>query len=225
MHTSIYPHPSRCPSVAAGSVLLALVLAVLLFSAGQARAEDMVPAPAAAQASPAYRLATDDTVRIAVFDEPDLHVEQRIDEQGQVRLALHGPLTITGLSVREAEKRIEAAYVEARLLRHPQVTVTITAFRPRGALALGQLKSTGNISFPPNTESIDIVQFVTLAGGFTETARTGNVSVVRQMPDGTERSFTVDVGSMLERKPAPGERPEGFLIQPGDRVIVDQRIF
>jgi polysaccharide export outer membrane protein len=163
-------------------------------------------------------------VRVVVFDEPDLTVEQRIDDLGEVRLALHGPLRLAGLSPRDAERRIEQAYIEARLLRAPQATLSILDYRLRTALALGQVRSAGNVAFPAGTESVDIVEFITLAGGFTETARTGNVQVFRARPDGTEQAFTVDVGALLDKRRSEENRG-GFQVLPGDRVLISQRVF
>lgn len=208
------------------SFLAAVAAAVLMVavSAPQVDAQPSPPSASRPQAPPPYRLQAEDQVRVVVIDEPDLTIEQRIDDRGEVRLALHGPLLLAGLTAREAEQRIERAYIEARLLRQPQVTVTITGFRPRSALAFGELRTTGSIGFPPNVERLDIVEFITLAGGFTEVARQNPVTVVRLLPDGKEQTSEVDVGAMLNRR-GGGERPEIFYVLPGDRVFVKTRVF
>jgi protein involved in polysaccharide export with SLBB domain len=201
------------------SLLLTLLAGLFLLNATSVAAGGDTPP------TQPYRLGPEDSVRISVFDEPELTVEQRIDDTGRLRIPLLGEVTLSGMGVREAEVFLEKAFVEARMLRQPQVSVVITSFRVRNALVLGQVRSPGNISFPPNTEKIDIVQLITLAGGFTETARTSSVNVARKLPDGGEESFDVDVAAMLERSRKSGTRPEPVFILTGDRVTIPQRIF
>jgi protein involved in polysaccharide export with SLBB domain len=201
------------------SLLLTLLAGLFLLQSRSMAAEGE------AQPTQPYRLGPEDSVRISVFDEPELTVEQRIDDNGALRIPLLGEVKLVGMGVRDAEIFLEKAFVEARMLRQPQVSVVITAFRTRTALVLGQVRSPGNISFPPNTEKIDIVQLITLAGGFTDTARTSSVIVARKQPDGSEESLEVDVAAMLVRSRGSGPRPEPFFILHGDRVTIPQRIF
>lgn len=203
--------------------------ALALFAASPLLQAQQVDLPLADQEAAArlfsYRLGVVDRIRVAITDEPDLAAEQLIDERGEVRLPLAGPVRVLGLTTREAQRRIEESYVEARLLRNPEANVVITAFRPRSVRVFGQVRSPGSISFPDAAEKLDIVDIISAAGGFTETARTNAVVVVRNLPDGTEIRETVDVASLLDVRRRSAERADGFIVLPGDRVFVSQRIF
>ena len=54
-----------------------------------------------------------DVVRVTVFQNPDLTVEARISESGQINFPLIGAVTVGGLTIPAAEKRIENAAARA----------------------------------------------------------------------------------------------------------------
>jgi polysaccharide export outer membrane protein len=86
-----------------------------------------------------------------------------------------------------------------------------TIFVPK-ALAffvLGEVRSPGTF---PLDRTMTVLEAVSLAGGFTEKAAPGAVKLVRQKPDGTQDTQTLDLGAEA--------RDRGVTLQEGDTVVV-----
>ncbi|WP_309400670.1 polysaccharide biosynthesis/export family protein [Cerasicoccus maritimus] len=171
-----------------------------------------------------YKLNVTDTVEIRVFQEPELTVSQLIPANGKVRIPMLGEIDLLGLTIREAEYKIQEAFIDARLLRDPQVYVTVSGYVAREYSVFGQLGSQGQVPFPVERDSIDIVEAIARAGGFTGIARGSEVKVTRKKPDGTQEFFIVDVESMIEDQDEGNDKDE-YLIYPGDIIYVPERLF
>jgi len=198
------------------------LLCLALAAATTAAAQGAASGPAKAQA---YAIRSIDQLRISVFGEEDLSTISRVDAKGTVNLPLVGEIKISGQTLSEAERTIEAAYRDGRYLRKPQVTVAIEAYAPREVSIQGQVKNPGRYPLPIEA-SISVLDLVTKAGGFTDTAQGTAVKVTRIMPDGTTRVITLDVESLIKGKSnakTTGEN-EALLLQPDDIVYVPERI-
>lgn len=190
----------------------------------------LVLAAASAAPEPAdahYVLRPGDSVQVAVFGEPDLLAEQRIDPNGEVRLPLLGNFRLAGLSVRRAEEALEASFVEREFLRSPQVSVRVQQYMERSFVVLGQVRSPGRKQFPPERASVSIVDVISDAGGFTGVARGDSVRVTRVDPEsGEEETFSVNVERIISGRGQNGSRDgPGFDIVPGDIIFVPERLF
>jgi len=212
------------------SSVLRLLSVVALLSAASARAQ--MPAieptpvlPASSDTDPSYRLTAGDSVSVNVYGEADMSAAQRLDSTGVLRLPMIGEVKLGGLSVREAEGRLENLYKERELLKSPLVTIAVSNYALREVSVLGAVRSPGNFQFPKETTSLDIADLITRLGGFSPTAKSDAVSVIRRKPDGTEEVTTVDVERMISgRRRGDASRRE-FAIYPGDRIWVPERLF
>jgi len=196
------------------------LLCLALAAATTAAAQNAAPAKAQA-----YAIRSIDQLRISVFGEEDLSTISRVDAKGTVNLPLVGEIKVAGQTLSEAERTIEGAYRDGRYLRKPQVTVAIEAYAPREVSIQGQVKNPGRYPLPIEA-SISVLDLVTKAGGFTDTAQGTAVKVTRIMPDGTTRVITLDVESLIKGKSnakTTGEN-ESLLLQPDDIVYVPERI-
>jgi len=171
-----------------------------------------------------YRIATNDRLRVGVFQEPDLDIIGRIDAKGTINLHLLGSLKLSGLSIPEAERAIEAAYRDGRFLRSPQVTITVEEYAPREVTIQGQIKNPGRYPLPIE-QTMSVLELVTRAQGFTDTARGTAVAITRINADGSRQVFTVDVDSMIRGRNRSRTDESSFLLMPGDIVFVPERLF
>jgi polysaccharide export outer membrane protein len=87
---------------------------------------------------------------------------------------------------------------------------------------LGQVRKSGNIVLPSD-RSVDVVDVILLADGFTDVAKATAVKVSRVMPDGTRKTWDdIDVDAFLRGR---ANRKDALVIQPGDIVNVPMRMF
>ncbi len=170
-----------------------------------------------------YRIATNDSLRIGVFQEPDLDIIGRVDMKGTINLPLLGPIRIVGLTIPEAQGAIETAYRDGRYLRNPQVTITVEVYAPREVSIQGQIKSPGRYVLPIE-QTMTVLELVTKANGFTDTAKGTAVSVTRIHPDGRKEVFTVDVESLIKGKDRARSTDNSLNLLPGDIVYVPERL-
>ncbi len=204
------------------ALLRPLLLVALAVAAFPAHAQE----PAAADAEKAnyiYRLTITDRIRISIFQEEDLAVIVRIDARGNVNLKLVGDLHVAGLTVAEAQRAIEQAYIDGRYLRNPQATISIEDYAPREVSISGQVKAPGRYLLPIES-TLSIIELVTKAGGLTDIARGTSVVVSRTAPDGKITTITVDVDSLIRGRRSNIPNNSAILLEPGDVVYVPERI-
>lgn len=183
--------------------------------------EDQKPDPRKALV---YRIATNDRIRIGVFQEPDLDMIARVDMKGTVNLPLLGTISVTDLTIPEAELVIENAYRDRRFLRNPQVTISVEEYSPREISIQGQVSSPGRYVLPIE-QTMSVLEIVTKARGFTSTAQGKKVTITRINPDGTKQVFVEDVESLIKGKNKDKVQDSSLLLLPGDIVYVPERIF
>ncbi len=79
----------------------------------------------AAGAEPRDALGEGDTVRITVFQHPDLTTEARISAQGSISFPLIGEVELRGLEPAAAEARIARKLIDGDFLLKPQVNLSV----------------------------------------------------------------------------------------------------
>jgi polysaccharide export outer membrane protein len=203
-----------------------MIAAAALISAGlrSARADDS-QADANPGRAPAYRIRSTDKLNIRVFQEDDLSLISRVDSKGTVNLPLVGEVRVSGQTLSEAERTIESAYINGRFLRNPEVTVAVEEYAPREVSINGQVKNPGRFPLPVES-SMTVLDLVTRAGGFTDTAEGTAVRVTRILPDGSTRVITLDVESLIKGKGNAKSNGENsaLVLEPDDIVYVPERI-
>jgi len=203
--------------------LAALLVTWIALGLGSLQAQQANQGAADQRKAMVYRLATNDSIRVGVFQEPDLDIIGRVDMKGTINLPLLGPIKVVGLTIAEAQLAVETAYREGRYLRNPQVTITVEVYSPREVSIQGQIKSPGRYVLPIE-QTMTVLELVTKANGFTDTAKGTAVSVTRINPDGTKQVFTVDVESLIKGKDRARAADNSLLLLPGDIVYVPERL-
>lgn len=203
-------------------VILCATLAGLTVGAAQAQGAD--PNKIDPRKALIYRIATNDRIRIGIFQEPELDMIGRIDIKGTINLNLLGTIKVVGMTIPEAEDAVEAAYRDGRYLRNPQVTITVEEYTPREVSIQGQIKNPSRYPLPIE-QTMSVLELVTRAGGFTDTAKGTAVNVTRISADGSKQVFTVDVESIIKGRNKAKVEDSSLLLMPGDIVYVPERVF
>jgi polysaccharide export outer membrane protein len=163
----------------------------------------LMPRPAAAQAAPGqaqtsqavaqYRLALGDTIRITVFQVPDLSLETRITEAGAISYPLLGSVNLAGLTVPEAEQRIARGLRDGNFVKQPQVSITLMQARGNQVSVLGQVGRPGR--YPLETGQVKLTDMLATAGGVAQTG--SDVVVVTGTRNGQPYRVEVDLPSVF----------------------------
>lgn len=170
-----------------------------------------------------HRLHLADRIRVGVYNEDDLTAVVRINANGRINLPLIQDVSVGGLTITEAQEKIEKAYKDGRFLRNPQVTVSVEEYAPREVAIYGAIKNSGRYALPVES-TYTLVELITKAGGFTDIAKGNAVTVTRFNSDGTKQVFTIDVESILKGKKSGKSEDNAFLLQPEDLVNVPEAL-
>lgn len=181
----------------------------------------VLPAPALAQAAPApataaaqYRLALGDTIRISVFQSPDLSLEARITEAGVISYPLLGSVSLSALTVAEAEQRIANGLRIGNFVKQPQVSITVVQARGNQVSVLGQVGRPGR--FPLETGEVRLSDILATAGGVAPTG--SEVIVVVGRRNGQAFRAEVDLPAVF----GPNRSSADVLLQNGDVIWVER---
>jgi len=199
----------------------------ILFAAGSLApfARGQAPAPPDSRRTSPFRIITNDRLGVHIFQEDDLSLTARVDAKGNINLNLVGNVHVFGQTLTEAERSIEIAYREGRILRHPEVTITVEESAPREVSVQGQVKNPNRYSLPLETATT-LSEIISRAGGFTDVAKGTSVRVTRILPDGATRVFEVDIEDVMKGREKNKAKVEAanLLLEPGDLIYVPERI-
>jgi len=145
-----------------------------------------------------------------------------VNARGMVTLPLIGDVRVSGLTVSEAQGRIEKALKDGRFMRAPQVNITVEEYAAREVSILGQVRNPGKYALPVES-TLTVVELVTRAGGFTDIGKGTEVRVTRIGPDGQETNFTIDVDSVIRGRGKSRVEDNSMLLEAGDIVYVPER--
>ena len=166
--------------------------------------------------SGSYILSPNDLVQIEVFQEEDLRTGARISKEGTITFPLLGTVKLAGLTMSQATARL-TELLKKDYLVNPRVTMTVVSFSKKRFTVLGQVNSPG-IKEMPDQESIDLLEAIGMAGGYTRIANPAKITIKRR-EGGSETVIQVDGKAMAKGN------GKGFQIKPGDTITVAESIF
>jgi len=136
-------------------------------------------APASEQA---YVLGARDSVNVRVTDlvefDPKSLGAVRIDEQGYIHLPLAGRVRAAGLTTEQLEKAV--ALQLAKVMRNPEVTISIADFRNHPVSVLGAVRNPGVYQI---TGRKTLFEVLSLAGGLNPDA-SNRIKITRVASEG-----------------------------------------
>jgi polysaccharide export outer membrane protein len=155
-----------------------------------------------------------DTVRISVFQNPDLTIETRVSQRGTITFPLLGEVRLAGLTPSQAETLIARNLKEGKLVLNPQVNVSVTQLRSRQVSVLGQVVKPGR--YPLDEASVRLTDILAMAGGVTPTG-SDTVTVITER-DGKPQKIDVDIPGMFRS----GDLSRNLGIASGDTIFVQR---
>jgi polysaccharide export outer membrane protein len=167
-------------------------------------------APATAQSR--ETLGAGDTIRVTVFQNPDLNTETRISERGSIVFPLIGEVTLAGQTPAGAGLRIADQLKSRNFMKDPQVTVTLLQVRSRQVSVLGNIVRPGRYAL--DESNLTLTDILALAGGISPEGA-DSVTVIAKR-NGSEQKLEVNIAEMMRK----GDMSRNFEIENGDMVYV-----
>ncbi|KAB8051725.1 polysaccharide export protein EpsE [Janthinobacterium rivuli] len=108
------------------------------------------------------QLGAGDVLKISVYGNPDLALETRVSEAGEITFPLVGNVALGGLSVSAAEKKIGGLLESGNFLRKAQVNIIVTSLQSQQVSVLGQVNRPGRYPIEGKRSVMDLLA---MAGG------------------------------------------------------------
>jgi polysaccharide export outer membrane protein len=177
------------------------------------QAQPATQAPAAAQRSE-YVLGSGDVVRVTVFQNPDLTLETRLSETGQISYPLLGQINLGGMSVGQAERRIADGLRSGNFVRQPQVNILVVQVRGNQVSVLGNVNRPGR--YPLELADTRLTDVLAAAGGISQ----GGSDIVTIVGSRNGRPFRTEVD--LPGAFQAAQRTNDLVLANGDVIYVDR---
>ncbi len=150
-----------------------------------------------------------DLIHIRVYQHADLTADFAISPTGEIDFPLVGKLTVEGLVPSQVSALVKRKLSEG-FIKRPHVNVQVKAFNSKKVFVLGKVKKPGRFTY---SDSMTVIEAVTLAGGFGDLAERNYTIVTR-----AGRRIAVPVEKIMQGLAA------NFRLQPADIVYVPETI-
>lgn len=157
-----------------------------------------------------YRIGPEDVLHISVWKEEDLDRKVLVRPDGGVSFPLAGDIQVSGRTPLEVQDEIRSRL--QRYVPDAEVTVSVDKISGYTIFVLGEVDGPGQFTLG---RYVDVVQAVTLAGGFTPYANNRNIQILRRQ-DGREVTFKFDFRDVSRGK----KLEQNIILQSGDVVLV-----
>ncbi len=156
-----------------------------------------------------YRLGPDDLVDVAVWKEPALSASVPVRPDGKISLPMAGDLQAAGSTALELQREVTARLKS--IIAEPMVSVMVKEVRSPRFFVLGEVAHPGGFAL---TGGLTVVEAVSMAGGTTEFARKGRITVLRRGENARPTRIRVDLDDVISGRADP------LALRPGDTVYV-----
>lgn len=153
-----------------------------------------------------YVIGQSDEIEVQVWQEPDLSRAGVVRSDGMLALPLINDIKAEGVTVRQLRALLTEKYKE--VVADPVVSVLVTKPLSATFFITGKVAKPGEYTLFKETT---LLQAVATAGGFTEWAKTGRLTVVRKSGE----RLKVNYDSIVA-----GDMSQNVILQRGDTVVV-----
>ncbi len=157
-----------------------------------------------------YRIGPEDVLHISVWKEEDLDRKVLVRPDGGISFPLAGDIQVSGRTPLEVQDEIRSRL--QRYVPDAEVTVSVDKISGYTVFVLGEVEAPGQFTLG---RYVDVVQALTLAGGFTPYASSRNIQVLRRQ-DGREVTYEFDFRDVSRGR----SLEQNIILQSGDVVLV-----
>ena len=162
-----------------------------------------------------FFLGPEDVLIVTVWRNQDLSREVVVRPDGMISMPLIGDVPAAGLTANTLAKRISDRLTE--YMSSPIVSVQLKEVNSYFIYVLGEVTKPGKY---PLKSYANVMQGVSLAGGFTAFAKKNKIKVLRVTTNGSSEKHQIEIpvqyDSILKGNAVPGN----FYLRSGDVIVV-----
>lgn len=188
------------------------ILAVLAVATGCASraANPVASAQSAPYSTSEYRIQPGDLLDVKFFYNPELNESLTVRPDGRITLQLVNDVVAAGLTPEELTRNLTKAYTPE--LTNPRIAVIVKTSIMERVFVDGEVFRAGLVNLVGPTT---VLQAISQAGGMKDSAKAGDVLVVRKAADNSNQVMRLDL-----KKLRHGDPSEDILLRPNDIVFV-----
>jgi len=164
-----------------------------------------------AYALPEYVVAPGDIMRVSVFKNPDLSLDLRVSAAGTISYPLLGSVSMAGLTLPEAERKIAGLLKDGGFVLSPQVSILMTQAYGNLVSVIGEVKNPGRYSMEASGGQLS--GMLATAGGIAPTG--ADIVIVTGTRAGKPFRREIDIVKM-----SGGESADDIALAGGDTLFV-----
>ena len=157
-----------------------------------------------------YEVQPSDVLQVSVWREPELTQQVVVRPDGAFSFPLVGEVNAVGKTVEELRRELVAQL--SRVIPDVVVTVSVLEIKGNKVYVIGQVNQPGEFIVNPR---VDVMQALSLAGGTTAFAATGEIFVLRR-DNGQQRRLPFNMDAVLRGR----DLEQNVLLRSGDVVVV-----
>ena len=165
-----------------------------------------------------YLLGPGDLITIEVFNVPEYSGEQRVLANGNINLPAVGQLSVSGLTLVQAEAAISEKYRSE--VRYPEITVNLLTPRQLRIALTGEIHAPGlyTMSTGDDGQFPSLIEAIKLAGGLTQAADLERVEIRRRIENGGTQQVVSNLATLLSQ----GDLNQDIPLRDGDSITIVQ---
>jgi polysaccharide biosynthesis/export protein len=167
----------------------------------------------------AYTLGAGDRLRVEVFGVPEYGREYQVLVNGSLNLVQASPVSVRGLTLKQAETAIAQRY--KRIVKRASVDITLLVPRPINVAIAGEVGRPGayKIAMSETTQLPTLTQVIQQAGGITQSGDPQQIILRRPQANGTIQTLRLDLLNLAQT----GNLSQNPILRDGDMVQVIER--
>lgn len=158
-----------------------------------------------------YRINSGDKLKINVWQEENLQAEVAVSPDGSISFPMVGVVQSAGKTINEFQNFLRERLEE--YIPGPEVNVSLLSAEGNTVYVLGEVNRPGPYMMNQN---LDVMQALSLAGGFTAFAARNDIRILRRDVEGHSSSIPFSYGDVEDGD----DLDANILLQSGDTVIV-----
>ena len=166
--------------------------------------------PAISSAQEAYQLNPGDVLNISVWNEESLQQEVLVLPDGTISFPLVGILKVASKTPEQVQDELKQKL--SRLIPDPEINLPVRAVDGNNIFIIGKVIRPGRF---PMTRPTDVVQALSLAGGFTPYAKSDSIQILRRTGN-AQNIFRLDYTRIADGKALE----TNILLKCGDTIVV-----
>ena len=156
-------------------------------------------------------LGAGDAVKITVFGSPELSLDAKVSDSGNISYPLLGEIFVEGLSAAQAQAKLAALLAKGDFVKKPQVSIQVTGIQSQQVSVLGFVTRPGRYPMDGRRSLLDVLA---LAGGVTPEGN--DIAILIRQRDGKTLKDEINVPEMMRN----ARLSENIELRAGDVLLL-----